>query len=780
MIDPKPSSNGPPQASQPRAGQPVLSGYKKLVFALATTGLFLLALELVLAIAGVRPLIYSEDPFVSFTGRSALFVPRPDAAGQPVMTTAPNRRQYFNLQRFERDKRPGTYRIFTLGGSTTYGRPYDDKASFSGWLRRLLPAADPSRNWQVINAGGISYASYRVAVVLEELIQYKPDLIIIYTGHNEFLERRSYVDNLEGTTLPMRVAGMLAHTRIYTAARGFIGPDRKSPAPTLNAEVDAILDRSIGPAEYRRDDALREQIIAHFRFNLDRMVTMARSAGAEVVLVTPGSNLKDCSPFRSQHSNNLNPQMARQFQQFMSQVRRAERNHQFEDALAGLDQATAIDDRYAQLHFQRGRVLYALGRYEDAKAAFGRAVEEDICPLRAPGSITEVLLEVAAARGVMLVDFARSLEVTAEHGIPGTGQFIDHVHPTLGGYRKLALQLIDTLADRGIVTFSDHWHQATIDAVAREVESLVDPIRHGQALRTLARVFAWAGKHDQALGLARQALAVLSDDPETHSLMGRSHAARGELDKAIEHYQRSLAIDPDSALVNKYLGATFQLSGDLAQALRHYERGLELQPDDGETHYNLGTLRQEQGQFDEAVKHYHDAIGKQPDLAEAHHNLGRISALKNEFGEAIRFYRRALAINSNFALVHEQLAELLLRSGQFEQAIWHYERCLELTPDSTVALNSLAWVLATGPDARLVRPDEALRLAKRAAALTANASVLDTLAAAYAASGQFDQAVSAGRQALALAVKVQAMEFAELVRDRIRLYQQKRPYRQMP
>ena len=52
--------------------------------------------------------------------------------------------------------------------------------------------ADPTPHWEVINAGLLSYGSYRVAMVMEELITYEPDLFIVYTGHNEFLERRTY------------------------------------------------------------------------------------------------------------------------------------------------------------------------------------------------------------------------------------------------------------------------------------------------------------------------------------------------------------------------------------------------------------------------------------------------------------------------------------------------------------------------------------------------------------------------------------------------------------
>ncbi|MFW6168867.1 MAG: hypothetical protein ACODAD_00150 [Planctomycetota bacterium] len=61
-------------------------------------------------------------------------------------------------------------------------------------LREFLPVAHPSRRWEVVNAGGVGYASYRVAKLMEELVRYEPDLFIIYSGHNEFLKRRTYAD----------------------------------------------------------------------------------------------------------------------------------------------------------------------------------------------------------------------------------------------------------------------------------------------------------------------------------------------------------------------------------------------------------------------------------------------------------------------------------------------------------------------------------------------------------------------------------------------------------
>ncbi|MDC4225492.1 MAG: hypothetical protein MPW15_14940 [Candidatus Manganitrophus sp.] len=204
-----------------------------------------------------------------------------------------------------------------MGGSTTYGHLYYDRVSFCGWLRAFLRAADRSRNWEVINAGGISYASYRVAHLMNELTQYQPDLFIIYSGQNEFLEQRSYGGLMEQPPWVLRASAMLSRTRTWAAmerALDAVRPDSIKKAKEryqLSGEVNEILTHTLGPTTYRRDDLLKERIIAHFRLNLIRMVQIARESGAEVLFVQPAINLKDMSPFKSEHKEGLSEQALR-------------------------------------------------------------------------------------------------------------------------------------------------------------------------------------------------------------------------------------------------------------------------------------------------------------------------------------------------------------------------------------------------------------------------------------------------------------------------------------
>ena len=122
--------------------------------------LFFAAIEAVLRIAGVPARDPGDDPFVGFSGTQPLFV-----VDNGIASTAPAKLRFFNQASFPVKKDPDTIRIFCLGGSTTYGHPFDGRTSFPRWLEDLLKASSPDKNFEVINAGGVSYASYELCLL---------------------------------------------------------------------------------------------------------------------------------------------------------------------------------------------------------------------------------------------------------------------------------------------------------------------------------------------------------------------------------------------------------------------------------------------------------------------------------------------------------------------------------------------------------------------------------------------------------------------------------------
>jgi len=672
---------------------------KNILFTVITVSLFFAGLELVLAVSGVRPVLLSEDPLVGFADNVPLFVEAAAEDGSVILRTADNQIRWFNYQEFPQHKASTSYRIFCMGGSTTYGRPYSDRASFCGWLRTYLKAADPTRNWEVINAGGISFASYRVARLMDELSRYQPDLFIVYSGHNEFLEERSYGGLIDLPAWVINLNATLSGTRTYSVMKKLI--DAMQPAvhaaaqqgSTLSGDVDEILNHSVGPDSYHRDDVLKQQIITHYRLNMRRMVRIARSAGADIVFVQPASNIKDMSPFKSEHKPGLDEQAKQEWQSLYERARELQDAGNADGALAVYRQALDIDDRYADLHYRIGQVLFELGRYDAAETAFRRAIEEDVVPLRILDSMQGIVAEVAAEENVPLIDFPGLIReaylARYEHAIPGEEYFPDHVHTNIEGYRLLGLALFDQLVEQGVATPDASWGEARIEAVGQELIAGLDPRVEGRALLTLGRVLDWAGKHDEAYHLFQRALEILGPSPRLYDRLARSAFICGKYDESIHYLRETLAHYPGIPEVNTRLAILLEKQGAIDAAIEHCRAELELNPTDHYTHAGLANLLDRQGDDAGALRHYEIALELKPDYEYALVKLAYLLIEHNRYDEALSHAQEALRINPEQHRAYIALGLIMKKQGEPEQAIEHFSQALRLQPGDEVARENL-------------------------------------------------------------------------------------------
>jgi tetratricopeptide (TPR) repeat protein len=163
-------------------------------------------------------------------------------------------------------------------------------------------------------------------------------------------------------------------------------------------------------------------------------------------------------------------------------------------------------------------------------------------------------------------------------------------------------------------------------------------------------------------------------------------------------------------------------------------------------------------------------------VAPAHNNLGLALRGKGDAEGAIASYREAIRLDPRLVSTHVNLGHALSGKGDIEGAIGCYREALRLDPKFAAAHNNLAWILATGPNA--VRDGKlAVEHATTACELTAwkNPLWIDTLAAAYAETGDFDKAMEYQKKALSFPKLAKA--HAEDGRKRLEQFAQKKPYR---
>ena len=163
-------------------------------------------------------------------------------------------------------------------------------------------------------------------------------------------------------------------------------------------------------------------------------------------------------------------------------------------------------------------------------------------------------------------------------------------------------------------------------------------------------------------------------------------------------------------------------------------------------------------------------------------NLGDALMQARRPREAIAQYQAVLRIQPRSAEALFKLGKALADDGRAAEAIPYYEEALRVVPWAIPTLNDLAWILATSPVASLRNGLRAVELAEKAKQISGgrNASVLDTLAAAYAEAGRFPQAVETARAGLALATNRDNEGLADGLWKRLALYEAGLPYRQTP
>ena len=588
-IAEKPQSND----DGPESAGDSLAAWKIALFTLLVPLCFFVLLEGLLAVLGFQPLRYENDPYVGFASTEPLYVEHQLSSGGKVLRTAPNKIYLFNAMQFPQEKTAGSYRIFCTGGSTTYGRPYANATSYCGWLRQFLAALDPARTWEVINAGGISYASYRVALLTEELIDYQPDLFIVYSGHNEFLEKRTYDQLIETPRAIHGITAWLRKTRLFSAMQELLQQDPPNTGEDdaadelLAEEVAPLLDSSVGLDAYTRDDELREQILRHYRFNLARTIDIAASVGARSIVVTPASNLRNSSPFKNEFAEDLSPEDRGAVQALLKSARQDIAQGQPDEALVSIDRAQSLDARHARTWFLKGHALEALGRHEEALAAYQRARDEDIVPLRALTTMDGIVRDVATDRGVPLIDFAGIVAERSPNGIAGESLFLDHVHPTIEGNRLLALALIDEMRRLGIVRYRAPNPADAIDNVTRAVLAGLDRRSHGQAMMNLSKVQAWAGQLEEAHASSLRAVELAPGEIAVHYQAGVTAQLTERYAEAIGFYKRVIAMEPDAAVAYGNLGDVQGASGRNDDALLSYREAIRL-TGDGNPEYTAG------------------------------------------------------------------------------------------------------------------------------------------------------------------------------------------------
>jgi len=320
------------------------------------------------------------------------------------------------------------------------------------------------------------------------------------------------------------------------------------------------------------------------------------------------------------------------------------------------------------------------------------------------------------------------------------------------------------------------------------------------------------GMMDEAEEYYKKALALQPESATFHNGLGFYLFHEGRVDEAIVQYQKAQTLQPESDDAYVYLSTAFLVEGRVDDAMVECQQALKIKPDSAGVHNNLGYCLVKKGRLNEAVVEFQRALEITPELATARNALGDIFLRTGRVTEAIPQFQKALEIQPDFAEAQYNLGDSLLRIGRVDEAITNFQKSLQsqqnsltcyklgcafrqkrmakeaiasfrtaikLQPQFIFVQRELAWMLATWPESSVRNGEEAVALAEQANQLskTNDPSILRALAAAYAETGRFPEALKTARRALELATARSDKRLVDALQTETGLYQTNSPCR---
>jgi len=287
--------------------------------------------------------------------------------------------------------------------------------------------------------------------------------------------------------------------------------------------------------------------------------------------------------------------------------------------------------------------------------------------------------------------------------------------------------------------------------------------------------------YDRAVQLLTEAIEANPKLVPAFVLRGLANAASNKFDEAIADYTKAAELAPDDERPRLLRAAIHQAKKDYDKAIADLDFGLKKNPGNAELLATRGICRAQKGDDDGALKDFDAAVKADPKNVHGWQLRGSAYAEKGEKNKALGDFKEAIALDPNDASTYLYRAHLYLVESEPESALADLEEVMRRAPDFSGAANDYAWTLATNPKDSVRNGHKAVEYAKKACHETdyKHAPSVDTLAAAYAEAGDWEQALKWQQEALTLAEKT-SPDDVKGMKERLALFKEKKPFRELP
>ena len=561
-------------------------------------------------------------------------------AGSPMV---PELRSTFVLEK----KYQHSFRVLCLGESSMFGVPFQFSATIPALVRKQLRHLYPDSDIEVINLGASAINTNVIRAMVPEYLSLEPDLVLIYTGHNEYYGP----EGVGASWLDRHVPGYIQakySLRRQPLVMGFqklVG--RMGGAPASGERN--LMKQVSGGATVPLEGPESERIFSRFEENLTLILKGFAEHHVPVVIADISSNLM-FPPFAPGASGSPDPLPAALAAQHF-------------DACDGMVRnVLAEDPSSAYGLYWQGRLSLARGDTAAAVRSLERARDNDLLKFRAPGRINGIIHEVGRAASVPVLAIDSLLRASSPHGITDSVLFSEHLHPTFAGYDLIARAFVRSIVDRRLVPSG---HTALPALLPFHPDSLSVPwldLAYGAiGMRNLTGSWPFTGmpSRDHILR-GREAWEMKIVNEVYGGTKGWTDALLQYAYDAHQHKNDAAMVTSLAALVEEYpwtypfrygLAGALEATGQVDDAIEQYEIARALRPEFVQACVDMAGVLLRVGRVQEAREQLHaffaDPGNKRVPVetrAKAYYELAAITVSGDSVTQSMEYLAEALRL----------------------------------------------------------------------------------------------------------------------------------------
>ncbi len=333
---------------------------------------------------------------------------------------------------FDKEKKENSFRIFVLGGSSAAGYPYMPVGSFSRYIQRRLDLFYPESKNEVVNISLTAVNSYTLRDLFDGVVEQKPDIILIYAGHNEYYGALG-IGSMESLGISRSIVNFtlkLERFKTFVLLRNIMKSIVKLAATDKGKPSGTLMSRMAKEKYIAFNSEIYNKGLEQFEGNLTDILNVAKRNNVRIILGNLVSNLKDQRPFISLKENEL-PE--------------------------------------ANIIYSKALIKYNNNQFKDADSLLRLSKDLDALRFRAPEKINSIIKQLGREFNIPVANIDSAFVAESPNGIIGDNLMTDHLHPNLEGYFLIGKTFFEEIEKHGYLPkrANDH-NNPKEDSLTRE------------------------------------------------------------------------------------------------------------------------------------------------------------------------------------------------------------------------------------------------------------------------------------------------------------------------